>query len=110
MTPIDRDYRLDVLRAMGYKIHTEPTYEEGYATKPGERAFRVCGWHPNRSRDAVARVEWWLCVEQNMEAELIGHLNRRYVDPRQYSAAFATAAERWAACLKVMREAGLLKE
>jgi hypothetical protein len=100
------DIRPAVLRAMGYEIR-----EGGRLAVfigPPRVSIRVLYWHPERHDKDVRLVEEWLCKEGHT-AMLFDELVRIVWPRKVYEAvAFATAAERWAACAAVMRESGLL--
>lgn len=107
--------REQVLLAMGYTIHTEPTCDEGYATKRGCDAIKVCSWHPDTSLDDVRVVEEWLMMTQwreYVQALFAVMTGEERPEPGEWNEPSlltlfwfgfkASPAERLQACLKVL--------
>ncbi len=113
------DLRATVLCAMGYEQCDCSLDCDGYMAPSkvfSDRIF-LSAWHPDRSLDDVALVERWIIAEGycweyfNALADVLKKAGKfKDAMPWQNEMALicAAPAERWQACLAVMREAGVI--
>jgi hypothetical protein len=117
--------KAEVLRAMGFRLlRAESPFGAEFCYTPRPltaanifdiRKIYLDTWHPADSLDDAALVETWLRGKGaqwqiDLANALTDVLEQSAQDGLYLNAIFATVAERWEACLAVMREAGLIPQ